>query len=89
MTVLNRITPEHINKIIEDAEYDVTHRVYDKVCVVVAKLKHNGFTIVGHGACVDPANYSEEIGYNTAVDNIKEQLWLLEGYSLQNKLFGV
>lgn len=85
---MNKLTPEHIQKIMDEAEYHIDHQIHGKVCVVVARLKHNGFTITGTGSCVDPANYSPEIGEEVAKENIKEQLWQLEGYLLQEKLFG-
>lgn len=83
---MNRITPEHIKQIMDDAEYAVQHAVYGKVCIVTAKLKHNGFTIVGTGSCVDPSNYDIEMGIKIAKESIESKLWELEGYMLQTKL---
>lgn len=83
----NKVTPEKIKAILDNSEYDVQHAVFGKVCIVTAKLP-NGFTIVGTGSCVDPANYDEEIGYAIALKEIENKLWLVEGYLLQSKLFG-
>ena len=82
----NTVTQEQIDNIIANSKFEVFHRVHDKQCLVVAKLP-NGFTVVGESACVDAANYDEQIGYDLAVKHIKNRLWELEGYSLQNKLF--
>ncbi|WP_312129714.1 Gp49 family protein [Lysinibacillus capsici] len=82
----NTVTQEQIDNIIEQSSFEVFHRVHEKQCLVVAKLP-NGFTVVGESACVDPANYDEQIGYDLAVKHIKNRLWELEGYALQNKLY--
>ena len=82
----NTVTQEQIENIIAQSEMEVFHRVHEKQCLVVAKLP-NGFTIVGESACVDAKNYDENIGYDLAVKHIKNRLWQLEGYALQNKLY--
>lgn len=84
---MNTITIEQINMLLDEAEYSVAHRLFDKQCIVVAKLK-NGFTITGESACVDPANYDEEIGFTIAKNQIAQKLWELEGYALQKSLAG-
>lgn len=81
----NTVTNEQIENIIAHSKMEVFHRVHDKQCLVVAKLP-NGFTVVGESACVDPNNYDEQIGFDLAVKHIKNRLWELEGYALQNKL---
>lgn len=81
----NRVTLEQVEGILEASEFEVFHKVFDKQCIVVAKLP-NGFTIVGESACVDPANYDEQIGFDIAKGRIKNKIWELEGYKLQNQL---
>ncbi|QYN79884.1 hypothetical protein [Kosakonia phage Kc283] len=54
------------------------------VCVLVLE---NGFTIVGHSACASPENFNFEIGCDVARENAIEQIWLLEGYRLKQRLF--
>lgn len=83
----NKVQKKDIEAMLDAAEYEVFHKVFGKQCVVVAKLE-NGFTITGESACVDPANYDELIGFELAVEKIKEKLWELEGYKLQCKLAG-
>lgn len=79
----NTVTKEQIEKILKESKYEAFHRVFEKQCIVVALLP-NGFTIVGESACVDPKNYEESIGYELALEKIEDQLWMLEGYLLQN-----
>lgn len=83
--VTNSVTKEQIDEIMNEAEYEVFHRIFDKQCIVVAKI-YNGFTIVGESACVEPSNYVESIGIEIAKKRIEEKLWELEGYKLQNTI---
>lgn len=52
-------------------------------CVLVLE---NGFTIVGHSSCVDPANFDEAKGQKYAYDNAISKIWALEGYVLANQM---
>lgn len=81
---MKRVTKEHIEQILDDSELEVIHRVFDKQCVIVAKLP-NGFTLTGTSAVVDPENYDEEIGRKIALRRIKDKIGELEGYLLHNK----
>ena len=78
------VTQKQISEILSNCEFKEFHRIFGKQCIVVALLP-NGFTIVGESACVDPNNYDEIIGYNLALEDIEKQLWMLEGYLLQNR----
>lgn len=80
-----KVSEKHIDEIIENSELRVFHRIFGKQCVAIILLP-NGFTIVGQSACIDPDNYEEEIGLEIAMDDIKHQLWNLEGYLKQNEL---
>lgn len=84
MKEIKTVTQEQIDNILSNSEFKTFHRIFGKQCVVVALLP-NGFTIVGESACVDPNNYDETIGYDLALKDIENQLWMLEGYLLQNR----
>ena len=81
---MKTVTQEQINWILKNSIYEEFHEVFGKQCIVVALLP-NGFTIVGESACVDPRKYDKTIGYNLALKDIEKQLWMLEGYLLQNR----
>jgi hypothetical protein len=85
MIMNNTVTQERIDNLMARAEFDVK-TIFGKVTVVTAKFP-NGFTVVESSACVDPANYSEEIGVQIVKQRIENQLWQLEGYLLQQKLY--
>jgi hypothetical protein len=80
-----KILQSDINKIMENSKFEIFHRVFEKQCVVVAKLP-NGFTVIGEAACVDPNNYDEQIGEELAKERVMVKIWELEGYKLQNDL---
>ena len=84
MEEIKTVTQEQIDEILLESECKTFHRVFDKQCVVVLLLP-NGFTLVGESACVDPNNYDEDIGFDLAMRDIENQLWMLEGYLLQNR----
>lgn len=76
-------------QMVEDfiVDYDISTKK-DKITIVVATLKNN-FTIVESAACVDPENYSEEIGANICKERIKNQVWNHLGFLLQTAHDGV
>jgi len=79
------VAKDHIADLMETAEYKVFDKVFDKLTIVVAKLK-NGFTIIGSSGCVNQENYNREIGIEICKEQIKNELWKLEGYLLQDKM---
>ena len=81
----NTVTGEMIDKIVEATEFK-TQTVYGKTTIVSAKLP-NGFIITESSSCVDPANYDEEIGAKICKDRIKNKIWELEGYKLQDEIY--
>lgn len=80
----NTVTKEHIDAIFEQSEKKI-EKYWEKCTVMTIQLP-NGFTIVEHSACVDPANYDEQIGIDICERKIKDKLWELEGYNLQTKV---
>ncbi len=80
----NKITQKHIERMFAEAEKDVV-TLFDKCTILACRLK-NGFVLVESSACVDPDNYDINVGLNICEKRIKERLWELEGYLLQNHL---
>jgi hypothetical protein len=82
---MNKVTIESINEKIASVNYTkltgkITH------CIITMQ---NGFEVTGESACVDPANYNQEIGEKISYENAFDKLWPLEGYLLQEKLFAL
>lgn len=60
---------------------------FDKLCTYVTVRMKNGFILRESTTCVDPKNYSEEIGKKICLERIENKVWLLLGYALQDKMF--
>ena len=82
----NTVTQEHIDKLFNEACKDI-FVAFGKCLVMIVQLP-NGFIITESSACVDPANFSREIGEQICTERIKNKLWELEGYRLQCSLKG-
>ncbi len=63
-------------------------RIGDKTTIVRATLK-NGFEIVETSACVDKANYDQELGTKICMKRIEDKVWELLGFLLQTAYMGV
>jgi hypothetical protein len=83
---MNTVTQEQVDNFIEQTDISTVELVGKKHTVVAVKLR-NGFTIIETTTCVDPNNYSEEIGAEIAMDRIKNKIWMLLGFQLQNDLW--
>ncbi len=56
--------------------------------VTIANIRmENGFSVRGESACVDPRNFSMEIGQQIAYRDAFSKLWQLEGYLLAERRF--
>lgn len=77
------VTKKQIDELWENSDITVMS-VFDKCTVVAVKLP-NGFVLVESSACVDPANYSREIGFDICKTKLINRIWELEGYLLQNE----
>ena len=80
----NSVTIEQIDNLIKNGEI-IVNTIFEKCTLVAIKLS-NGFILVESSACVDKDNYNEELGKNICIERIKNKLWELEGYKLQNLL---
>jgi hypothetical protein len=72
--------------------FNSAHRVPDddmanlKLVTICIIILENGFKVEGVSACVDPANYNEDIGRECAYENAFNKIWELEGYMLRQSL---
>ena len=60
----------------------------NKTTVVHVTLK-NGFTVTESSSCVDPENYSKDIGVEICLERIENKIWELLGFMLQTAYKGV
>ena len=71
------ITPESINSIIALEQYYVFPGTTLTACCLTLE---NGFSVVGHSACVDPYTFNVITGQVEARKVAYEKIWELEGY---------
>jgi len=81
-----KVTEQQIQNLLSKSEYKTFHAVFGKLTITVCKLP-NGYTLVGSSGCVDPENYDSELGEQICKQQIEDQLWKMEGYSLQSRVF--
>ena len=78
----NTITQENVDNFIKEIKI-VT--IGEKTTLVHATLE-NGFAITKTSACVDPENYDEKIGAEICMEHIKNEVWYLLGFLLQQRV---
>lgn len=78
-----RVTPQHIDNVIRDAQYHVFEGTTLTVCALTLV---NGYVVTGESAAANPDNFDEEIGRKIAYENARQKIWALEGYLLKQKL---
>lgn len=74
-----KILKEDVEKFITDVD---VMTVGDKTTVINAHTL-TGFDTVKHRSCVDPKNYSEELGKKYAMEEVISSLWAHLGFVLQ------
>ena len=78
-----RLTPDHIDATIVREQYHVFANSYTTICELTLL---NGFSVVGTSACASPENFDESIGRKIARSKARDQIWVLEGYLLKDRL---
>lgn len=74
-----KILKEDVEKFITDVD---VMTIGDKTTVVNAHTL-TGFDTVKHSSCVDPKNYSKELGKKYAMEEVIKSLWAHLGFVLQ------
>lgn len=80
-----KILKEDVENFITDV--DVT-TIGEKTTIVNAHTR-SGFDTVRHSSCVDPKNYSEELGKQYAMEEVVNSLWSHLGFVLQWAKYGL
>lgn len=73
-----RVTADYIKSRIVDTRFE---KFSDTVTIAQITLD-NGYSVRGESACVNPANYNQEIGERIAYDNAFNRLWPVFGFWL-------
>lgn len=73
-----RVTKEQMESRIASTDFT---RLTDTVTICNITLD-NGFSVRGESACVNAANYNQEIGERISYDNAFNKLWAFFGFML-------
>lgn len=76
-----RVTPEYMKSRITSTDFTRIGETVTHARIVL----DNGFSVSGESACVNVANYNQQIGEKIAYDNAFRQLWPLFGFLLAEK----
>lgn len=79
-----RLKPEDIDAKIVSETYTILPSGKVMVCELTLE---NGYTVRGESAAVSKENFNVEIGKVVSRENARKQIWQLEGYLLQEKLY--
>jgi hypothetical protein len=74
-----RVTVDQIKSRIANVAF---LRLVDTTVTICSITLDNGYSVRGESACVDPANFNQEIGERIAYDNAFRNLWPLFGFLL-------
>ena len=77
----NKLTLDDVTGAIADKKFS---KLGEKTTVCLLTLR-NGFEVTGTSSCVDPREYSQEIGERLAYEKAELEVWKLEAYLLQQK----
>ncbi len=82
-TTAPRVTKEYIESRIKETAF---LKIGETVTIANIVLD-NGYSVRGESACVNAANYNQEIGERIAYDNAFGKLWPLFGFALAERQF--
>lgn len=78
------VTQEQVDEVYRNSKFRLV-TLFDKTTVLAAQLP-NGFVIVRSSSCIDPANYSEAVGCEACMKQVKEAIWEYLGYEAHTGL---
>lgn len=79
-----RLTPDHIDSVIESIYYHVIPNSTTTLCSIELV---NGFRVTGESAAASLENFDKELGEQIAFKNAREKIWQFEGYLLKQRLY--
>lgn len=81
----NTICETNVHDFVKEIEYK---QWGDKTTIAKATLA-NGFIVTESSSCVDPANFSLDIGSVICKDRIYNEVWKMLGFLLQSAKYGI
>lgn len=81
-----KLTQEMLEDLVKDVEF---YRAEGSTLTVAVVELKNGCTVIGTSNVIDPTNFNDELGKETAVKNGVGKLWELEGYATKRENTGL
>lgn len=78
--MLKKVTPEMVKENMQDV-FVTTINYFKPTTVVQIRMK-NGFVLTDSTSCVNPEDYSEEIGAKILLERMENKVWELLGYEM-------
>ena len=75
---------------VEEIESKIVKEQYYKIgfkTTICCLTLENGFEVIGKSGVVNPEKYNQELGEQISKKRAVDQIWLIEGYLLQEKLY--
>lgn len=79
-----KVTREALEARIQTVDYYILPNTTVTICSITMV---NGFSVRGESACVDPANFNQELGEKYAYQKAFDAAWALEGYLLAEQRY--
>ena len=73
-----------LEEMLDSAEKE--EQVFHRKAMVVCYLLRSGFTVIGKSSVVNPEKFKIEFGRKLCREDALKQMWLLEGYLVQQRL---
>ena len=80
---IQRVTLEQMEENIKEVQFSNIGGTHT-ICLITV---NNGFTFLGDSACVDPNNFSKDVGEKIAYDNAIDKMWGYYGFLLKQKMY--
>lgn len=81
---MDKLTPELLKSKITGEAY---HQFNGTTVTICCLTLENGYNTIGHSACIDQANFDDEVGKDLAYKDAFNKLWQLYGFNAKEALF--
>lgn len=79
----NSVTIEEVKAAVRKKDFTVLQDGRTTICLLTLD---NGFTVRGESSCVDKRNFDQEMGEKISYENALDQVWMLLGFRLAERL---
>lgn len=76
---MSTIDKKHVTALVKKVHYFHVPGTTVTVCAVILL---NGFTVIGQSSCLDPVEFDEQVGMDTAYNNALSKVYEFEGYRM-------